>query len=658
MAKKPRAPKSDDAKSDDAKSAEPPRVSLRPIDPDGPPDPEPPEPEPPEPPEPEPPPQPSSPITSSITSWTRLEPRCRDAEMRSSTSARVFDPLWLLSRQWQLGEFQAEDTGSQVQARVRATSAMLTRCYLGELPANSQIDAPLYDPRRMPLEAIVERRRMRAADPNDPRLLVTSVEAGLHFLRMLESQPLSKSYRAALVARFALQPLSAQALQICDGASARFMQTMQGRAPDARRLAAAFRSGRAAQVVLEAALAIVSADHTKVVQTANEWLTWYDTLFSEPADTADDAWIPSRLEYAVSVSARLSTDTFGERTLSASEFNGGQLDWSSFDFNGEVNMGTAGDQSFSTITETTVPAPVTIRGTPATRFWELEDARIDYGLLPTGPTDLAQLMMIEYVGSYGNDWFVVPFTLPVGSMTRVNSLVVTDTFGVRSLIRPIGDPVLPAPHWSMWQMAYLRRPGAEPVSRPMSNLFFLPPALGRSMDGTALEDVLFMRDEMANLAWAIERSIESPIEQTAPCSDRTTTSEDEDADTVASEGIVVAPPRYLLSSAVPTNWIPLLPVQQAAGAGRIVSRLKRGAVLQADGSAKVTHAQSRVLNSAAELLLYDEEIPREGVRVTQQRRLSRWIDGSTWVWTAYRKQVGRGEGSSGLQFDQLIERNE
>jgi hypothetical protein len=46
--------------------------------------------------------------TPSITSWTRLEPRCRDAEMRSTVSARVFDPLWLMTRQWQVGEFQGE----------------------------------------------------------------------------------------------------------------------------------------------------------------------------------------------------------------------------------------------------------------------------------------------------------------------------------------------------------------------------------------------------------------------------------------------------------------------------------------------------------------------------------------------------------------------
>ena len=40
----------------------------------------------------------------SITSWTRLEPHCRNAEMDTSVQARVYDPLWLMARQWQVGE--------------------------------------------------------------------------------------------------------------------------------------------------------------------------------------------------------------------------------------------------------------------------------------------------------------------------------------------------------------------------------------------------------------------------------------------------------------------------------------------------------------------------------------------------------------------------
>ena len=62
--------------------------------------------------------------------------RSSDADMAASSNARLFDPLWFMTRQWQMGEFQAEDTGSPVQARVRATNAMLSRLVLGELSAS------------------------------------------------------------------------------------------------------------------------------------------------------------------------------------------------------------------------------------------------------------------------------------------------------------------------------------------------------------------------------------------------------------------------------------------------------------------------------------------------------------------------------------------
>jgi uncharacterized protein (DUF305 family) len=503
----------------------------------------------------------------------------------------------------------------------------------------------------MPLEAMVERQRVRAANGTDSRMLRLSVEAGLHFLKMLELQPLAKNYRAGFVARFALQAPSAEHLSSLDEQSARFIQTMIGRTPDARRIAATLRSNGANQLALDASLKIVKTDRAEVEQVATRWLAWYDTLFSEPSET-DSAWSASRMEYAMTVAGRLSEQSVDEKSLTASEFYDGTLDWSSFDLNLEVNLGTDRDRQFSTVTETTIPAPITFRGAPAARYWEMEDARIEYGLMPVGPTDLAQLLMIEYASSYGNDWFVVPLSLPVGSLTSVSSLVVTDSFGVRSLLRPIGDAALPPPNWSMYQLAYLRRAGTAPKAGTAENLFFLPPALGRSLQGAALEDVLFMRDEMANVAWAIERTLESPIELPVPCVAASTTQDGATPTGSPPAGDSLLP-RYLLSSTVPTNWIPLLPVQLAQAPDKVISRLKRGAVLQPDGSQKVHSAQGRILNVGAELLMYDEEVPREGIHVTRHYQLARWIDGSTWMWLAHRKAVGRGEGSSGLRFDSV-----
>ena len=637
------------------------RAIRRPGDPpDFPDPPEPPE-IPPRPPRPDPPvdplPEPippTVPFTGSITSWTRLEPRCREADMRTTLGARLFDPLWLLTRQWQMGEFQGEDAGTPVLARVRAQTAKLSRCHLGELRPNDRVQAAAYDADRMPLEVMVERQRLRAAAATEARMLKLSVEAGLHFLRMLELQATSKSYRALFIARFALQPIDPSVLDATDEQSARFARMMAGRALDARRLEAACRSS-ASQMVLDPLLKVAVADRAEIQQTAEQWLVWYDNVFSEPTSPAD-AWIPSRMEYTMSVAGRLSEQAADEKALTASEFYDGHLDWSSFDLDLEVRLGTDADRRFSAITETTIPAPVTFRGAPAPRYWEFEDARIEYGLLPVGPTDLAQLLMIEYAGSYGNDWFVVPLQLAVGSLTSVTSLVVTDSFGVRTLVRPIGDRALPPAHWRMFQLAYLRRPGNRPLAGGEPNLFFLPPALGRSLEGAPIEEVLFMRDEMANLAWAIERSIESPIEQPIPRADASSPTAGTGGANGGPPSAAATAPRYLLSSTVPTHWIPLLPVQVKLPSNQIVSRLKRGAVLQPDGSQKVHFAQGRVLNrGGGELLLYDEEVPREGIRVARHFQMARWIDGSTWTWVAHRKNVGRGEGSSGLVFDSLEE---
>jgi hypothetical protein len=92
----------------------------------------------------------------------------------------------------------------------------------------------------------------------------------------------------------------------------------------------------------------------------------------------------------------------------------------------------------------------------------------------------------------------------------------------------------------------------------------------------------------------------------------------------------------------------LLPVKTNQGL-----RLKRGAVLKTDGLPEPVRALGRILEPGQELSLFEEEVPREGVRVTRSYQFTRWIDGSSHFWVGRRKGVGRGEGSSGLRFDSL-----
>jgi len=53
--------------------------------------------------------------------------------------------------------------------------------------------------------------------------------------------------------------------------------------------------------------------------------------------------------------------------------------------------------------------------------------------------------------------------------------------------------------------------------------------------------------------------------------------------------------------------------------------------------------------------VHEEEVPRAGALVTQSFQRTRWRDGRAWVWLGVRKQTGRGEGSSGLAFDRIVD---
>ena len=65
------------------------------------------------------------------TRWARLEPISRDPELAPGLEARVHDPLWLLGRQWQFGEFAASDGGSAILAQVTASVAPLNKLRAG-----------------------------------------------------------------------------------------------------------------------------------------------------------------------------------------------------------------------------------------------------------------------------------------------------------------------------------------------------------------------------------------------------------------------------------------------------------------------------------------------------------------------------------------------
>ena len=116
-------------------------------------------------------------------------------------------------------------------------------------------------------------------------------------------------------------------------------------------------------------------------------------------------------------------------------------------------------------------------------------------------------------------------------------------------------------------------------------------------------------------------------------------------------------------SSVPENWIPFLPVH-VDGSNREI-QLQRAAMPRVlDGAtgppAKVQPRtvllrQGLDRTPAQTYVVHEEEVPRAGARLFQTFARTRWTDGSVHVWQRVRRQTGRGEGSSGLSFDEATD---
>src|SRR5215469_18704796 len=66
-------------------------------------------------------------LSPSVTLWNRLEARPRTPSFDRTLRAEVRDPLWMLTKQWQMGEFRGSDAGSPVFAKLAVSTTRLTK---------------------------------------------------------------------------------------------------------------------------------------------------------------------------------------------------------------------------------------------------------------------------------------------------------------------------------------------------------------------------------------------------------------------------------------------------------------------------------------------------------------------------------------------------
>jgi hypothetical protein len=612
----------------------------------------------------------------SITGFTRLETQPTAVSMKIGLQAPVADPLWMLSRQWQFNEFQGEDAGTplNVTFAVEGTPVDAFRPGKGDAPWQAlERGGP-------PIETRVEAEPVWKTHPR------FRGEAGLQLLRMAASA-LSK----ALLQGYALElpvPTDPQA----DQSGLLWATILDRRTVDAQKLVSdltPLRGGDGKLAGLPAALALGAADAAAARSVLDDWLAWIDrAIYEGPAD--NPAWQRNRLEYAFSLRTGPVAVGANAVRLAADEYTDGHVDWESFEAESLAAQAEPSASAFAV--EQRHPTPVRYPGMPADRYWEFEDASVNFAGAEAGVTDLLRMSITEFALTFGNDWFLVPVRLPVGALYRVTRFEVVDSFGIRAVTGPVQNV-----NQTPWEMFCLST--GPNLQRQLAHTMLLPDALDGVIEGAVLEQTLLVRDEMANLAWAIEKKVQG------------VSGEPLDRD-MEAKGLAFlqqikfpAPPSpqlvYRLASPVPANWTPLLPVRkdgliptdpleiqlERAGMKRFYpapAALAAPDPAYADFltglDAQVNFITPIPMNPAANvkayvfyprgwllrrdpekampendtLIIEEEEVPRIGAILKRTFQYARSSDGQSWLWIGRSKLAGRGEASSNLRFDTAV----
>lgn len=597
--------------------------------------------------------------------WSRLEGRPRSNKFDRALKAEVRDALWMLTKQWQMGEFAGDDAGSPVTCKISTTTAAVNKYQAGSQPVQP------FD-KEVPFEALVEQRPLPFSTLEQDISLDLRLVMGRRWIQLLKNKGVLAATRQFFLDHYGIQQPTPDESGATICAHAEVWQqfaAMAGRVVDGARLYADF---TAATHYYDLPDFPLPGDKTTFDEIEATFTAWYKDLFYQPADPVNNAWQPQQLEYQFAIAAGTPA---GEKVMHAEEYYHGHLDWYNVDINRNVPAldqlpGNPAPPPPVVNTQSMIPAPVVFDGMPNTRWWAFEDGKTNFSYITPDTTDLAKLLLVEFGLVYANDWYLIPYRLPVGSLTTIKGLTVTNSFGETFWIEAAGKG--DDNDWQRWNMFSMKVDSPAPVAADTDLL--LLPSVAKIQEGKPTEEIVLIRDEMANMVWAVETVVPLPsgISKRGAETAREFHGFLQKLVTDAVGPVVTPAPvtdgeeaariRYQVMNTIPENWIPFVPAHTAGSHQEV--QLQRAAmprILEGD-TAKPDKIRPRTallqpgLKDKLPYFIQEAEVPRAGVRVTQSFQRTRWTDGRVFVWYGVRKTTGRGEGSSGLGFDRIVDR--
>ena len=553
----------------------------------------------------------------SITVYNRLESTPRTVDFDRSLRAEVRDAMWMLTRQWQFGEFKGEDAATAVTTKILGEHTIINTVHF---PGDNKF---AYDG-TVPLETVVERELIT-------KNLGLAVQMARYFIKLIKSHSDFHDRLNGLLIEYPLHYTPAKN----DIEAHQLLNTIRGKIFDGFSF-------------YEAIIDDTVPDDINNINLSEieEFKNWYKRNYNQPENTASKSWKPSQLEYQFAVSS--SSQEITTKKLNADHYSGGHLDWYSFDINQPPALisATVPNDLVTENIQSYIPVPLAFRGMPHPRFWMMEERVTDFGKIDTTPTGLLHLLLAEFGLTCSNDWFMLPYQLSINTFCEIKGILVKDVFGEYTLVRPAGSGT--ENQWQRWAMFHHTMSGN--TSTLNTNSFYLVPSLSKSLESPRLEQINFLRDEMANMVWAVENIVPSQLgkgvsgdEMALPDNDTESTAT---ITTPTTESPDTASIRYVLGTTVPYNWIPFIPRQIKNDSPEI--HFQRAQFPGGKGALGV------ILKEKAPPYFIDEEIlGSSGLLVSRSFQSTRFINGSTWLWIGRRKEAGKGQGWSNLKFDQI-----
>ncbi len=596
-------------------------------------------------------------MPSSILFWNRLEPQPPVNDLSSALRCDVRDALWMLGRQWQMGEFRAEDAGTCAFVKaVLATFDAKKVSLRGGAPQDIAPDTPLNF-----LTEGVAPLENHSPDHGAPSELSLDlrVELGRRWEVLLKAKLPSTKAAAAVSAfkglslfHFKLPPAETQEQQLAHAATLANQPY--------RQMLSALSNGRALdgwelwqQLQTNTASSFLAHADPAVDQIGEDFKKWVTDTFPTLAKNAATAWNSSRLEYQFDCHLKM-TDSV-TNVLTVPEYDGSFLDWHCFDegkpivSEGPVNP----DVNFNITFKTVLPRPVTFAGAPRNRWWEMEDSTIDLANLRPTAADTAHFVLSEFALLFSNDWLSFPLELPVGRFAGLFTVLATDVFGETTYLFESDQ----TKDWGLYS-----------INPERSSGLWGPPVATAIVQAPPKQEVLLLRDEMANLAWGIENVVPDGLGGGMDGLDASISvrrwleavlgvkpgPNGEEPEEPAAQP--VADRKYVLGTTVPDNWIPFVPIRFEEN-GQM--RLRRAALPRTLGNRPPERIRPRTqilregLESASVRAfdLNEEEITMPGIVVKERWRQARWFDGKIFTWLAREKAYARPTRASGLRFD-------